>query len=84
MVISNSQESIVNLVSNEVSAMIFDTNDISQLAEIIVRLNGDLRLRKRLGIAAKAAVFERLRDDGVSDWVEIIASVASTSLKEEK
>lgn len=84
VVISNSQESIVNLVSNEVSAMIFDTNDISQLAEIIVRLNGDLRLRKRLGIAAKAAVFERLRDDGVSDWVEIIASVAGTSLKEEK
>ena len=81
VVVSNSQDSIVNLVSNDVSAMIFDTNDINQLAEIIVKLNDDLRLCKRLGLAAKAAVIDRLKDDGVSDWVEIIASVASISVK---
>ena len=56
--------------------MIFDTNDISQLAEIIVRLNGDLRLRKDSALLQKPQYSKGFGMMRVG-LGEIIASVAA-------
>ena len=50
VVVSNSQGGILDLVSDDVSAMIFNTDDVNQLAEVIRQLNEDPALRERLGL----------------------------------
>ena len=84
VVVSSGQDSILDLVSDGISAMIFDTDDVNQLANIICQLNDDPALRKRLSRGAKAAVAERLRDDGVSAWGGYNGISSSTDMNGEK
>ena len=84
VVVSNSQGGILDLVSDDVSAIIFNTDDVNQLAEVIRQLNDNPALRERLGNGAKTAIADRLQDDGVSAWLDIMALVTNTSLAGEK
>ena len=81
VVVSNSQSSILDLMTSATSALVFDTDNVNQLAQIIKQLNADPIFRKRLGHGAKAAVAERLLDDGVTHWVDIIALVTDKHMK---
>ena len=66
VVVSSGQGGILDLVSDEYDD--FRHDDVNQFANIICQLNDDPAW-KRLSRGAKAAVAERLRDDGVSAWV---------------
>ena len=81
VVVSNSQSSILDLMTSATSALVADTDNVNQLTQIIKQLNADPIFRKRLGHGAKAAVAERLLDDGVTHWVDIIALVTDKHMK---
>ena len=72
VVVSKSQLGILDLVYHEKNGMIFQKDDVEQLAKIIVRLSSDEAFRKNLGRQAQTSIMNRPKNDGVSDWLDII------------
>ena len=82
VVVSDSQLGILDLVCNEKNGLIFKKDDVEQLAKIIVRLASDEAFRDSLGRQAKISIMERLNNDGVSAWLEIIENVTKSKTKQ--
>ena len=81
VVVSNSQLGILDLVCDEKNGLIFKKDDVEQLAKIIVRLASDEAFRDSLGRQAQISIMDRLNNDGVSAWLDIIEIVTKSKTK---